>query len=57
MLGPQVVGRVLRKLDGTLTIAMETEFILLNSQLSDEVLHPYYLLVGFYNRHILRFCG
>ena len=57
MLGPRVVGDILRKVDGTLVITMESEFVLPNSQLSNELLHPDYLLAGFRRRHILGFRG
>ena len=57
VLGPRVVGGVIRKVYGTLVITVESEFLLSNSQLSDELLHPYYPLVGFCCGHILGFCG
>ena len=40
MLCPGVVGRVLRKVDGTLTVAIELVFLLSDTELTDEVLHP-----------------
>ena len=40
MLRPGVVRRVLGKVDGTLTVAIEPVFILLDTELTDEVLHP-----------------
>ena len=57
MLGLGVVGCVLCKVDGTLTVIVESEFVLLNSQLSDEVLHLDYFLVGFYHCHAFHFRG
>ena len=56
VLGPRVVGHVLRKVDGTLTVTVKPEFLLSDSQLSEEVLHPDYFLVGFYSCHIIHFC-
>ena len=53
--GPRVVGGIFRKVDDTLFIAMKLEFVLPNSQLSDELLHPNYFLVGFLYSHILGF--
>ena len=41
-----MVGCVLRKVDGTLTVAIESVLLLLDTELSDEVLHPYYFLAG-----------
>ena len=55
--GPRVVGGIFRKVDGTLVIAVKLEFILPNSQLSDELLHPNYFLAGFRCSHILGFRG
>ena len=55
VLGLGVVGCILCKVDGALNIVVESEFILSNPQLYDEVLHSYYFLAGFYIRHILRF--
>ena len=40
MLRPRVVCRVLCKVDGTLTVAIESVFILSDTELTDEVLHP-----------------
>ena len=40
MLSPGVVGRVLGKVDGTLTVAIESVLLLLDTELTDEVLHP-----------------
>ena len=40
MLCPGVVGRVLCKVDGTLTVAIELVFLLPDTELTDEVLHP-----------------
>ena len=57
MLGPRMVGGLLRKVDGTLVIVVELEFVLPNSQLSNKLLHPDYLLVGFNSSHVLHFCG
>ena len=57
VLGPQVVGGILRKVDGTLVIAVESEFLLPNSQFFDELLHPNYLIAGFRCGHILGFRG
>ena len=57
MLGPRVVGDILRKVDGTLVITMESEFVLPNSQLSNELLHPEYFLASFHCGHILGFRG
>ena len=57
VIGPRMVGRILRKVDNTLTVVVESECILLNTQLSDEVLHPNYFLSSFYCLHVLRFCG
>ena len=54
VLGPRVVCRVRCKVDGTLTIAVESKLLLLNSQLSDEVLHLDYFHAGFYGHHVLR---
>ena len=55
--GPQVVKDIFRKVDGTLVIAVKLEFILPNSQLSDELLHPNHLHAGFHCNHILCFRG
>ena len=52
-----VVGCVLRKVDDTLTIAIELVFMLPNAELTDEVLHPQYFLASFHNRHVLRLRG
>ena len=57
MLRSGVVCRVLGKVDGTLTVAIEPVLILLNAELTDEVLHPQYFLVGFHSRHVLRLRG
>ena len=40
MLRPGMVGRVLRKVDDTLTVAIESVFLLPDTELPDEVLHP-----------------
>ena len=40
MLRPGVLRRVLGKVDGTLTVAVESVFILPDTKLPDEVLHP-----------------
>ena len=40
MLRPGVVGHVLRKVDDTLIVAIETVFLLPDTELTDEVLHP-----------------
>ena len=40
MLRPELVGHVLRKVDGTLTVAIESVLFLLDTELTDEVLHP-----------------
>ena len=40
MLRPGVVRHVFRKVDGTLTVAIEPLFLLLDTELTDEVLHP-----------------
>ena len=37
MLGPRVVSGILRKVDGTLVVVVESKFLLLDPQLSDEV--------------------
>ena len=55
--GPQVVKDIFRMVDGTLVIRVELEFLLLNSQLSDELLHPDYFPAGFHCSHILSFRG
>ena len=55
--GPQVVGSIFRKVDGTLIIVVESEFLLPNSQLSNKLFHPYYFLTGFCCGHILGFRG
>ena len=55
--GPRVVGSIFRKVNDTLVIAMELKFLLLNSQLYDELLHPDYFLTGFRCGHILGFRG
>ena len=46
--GSRVVGGILRKVDVTLIITVESEFLLMNSQLSDE-------LTGFCYDHVLDF--
>ena len=40
MLRLGVVGRVLHKVDGTLTVTIESVFLLPDTELTDEVLHP-----------------
>ena len=40
VLRPGMVRRILGKEDGTLTIAIEPVFILPDTELTDEVLHP-----------------
>ena len=40
VLRPGMVRCVLSKVDGTLTVAIEPVFILPDTELSDEVLHP-----------------
>ena len=40
MLRPGVVRRVLRKVDGTLTVAIELVLLFSDTELTDEVLHP-----------------
>ena len=40
MLRPGMVRRVLGKVDGTLTVAIEPVFILPDTELTNEVLHP-----------------
>ena len=40
MLLPRVVRRVLRKVDGTLTVAIEMVLLFSDTELTDEVLHP-----------------
>ena len=57
VLRPGMVGRVLRKVDGTLTVAVESVLLLPDTELSNEVLHPYYFLAGFNSRHVLRLRG
>ena len=37
---PGMVHRILGKVDGTLTIAIELVFILPDTELTDDVLHP-----------------
>ena len=53
--GARVVGDIFRKMDDTLVIAVKLEFVLRNSQLSDELLHPNYFLADFRYSHILGF--
>ena len=40
MLRPGVLRRILGKVDDTLTVAMEPIFLLPDTELTDEVLHP-----------------
>ena len=40
MLRPGMVGCILSKVDGTLTVTIEPVFLLPDTELSDEVLHP-----------------
>ena len=40
MLRPGVLRRVLGKVDGTLTVAIEPVLLLPDTELTDEVLHP-----------------
>ena len=51
------VGINLRKVDGTLTVAIESVLILPDTELTDEVLHPQHFLAGFHSRHVLRLRG
>ena len=55
VLHPRVVGRILCKVDDTLSVTVESVFLLLDPQFSHEVLHLDYFLVGFHNYHVLRF--
>ena len=55
--GPLMVGNIFCKVDGTLIMALESEFLLPNFQLSHELLHTYYFIAGFSCGHILGFRG
>ena len=55
MLSPGVVGNIPGKMDDTLVVLVELEFLLLNLQLSNEILHPNDLLATFNSNHVLRF--
>ena len=48
-----MIGLILRKVDDTLVVAVELEFLLPESQLFDERLHPNDFLEDFYNNHEL----
>ena len=57
VLGPRVVGDILRKVDDTLVVTVESEFLFPNSQLSNELLHLNYFLPGFNDDNVFGFRG